>query len=186
MLWGEIKKLCGFGFARNVQILGLGSAFLLCIVVLYLVLNPTSPLKKGSDPLRVMFSGVESDGSQPARSRANMRTGIRSIADDAKKALPEPKLDSRISKLLDEAKEITWNDLEGALDLNSDQSLQLLTMLRATPSDDSDQVDTSKIVIDSQKDFAAFLSSFPEKAFEFLSKDQQESLQSMLQAMSRP
>jgi hypothetical protein len=94
-------------------------------------------------------------------------------------------MEQRITSLLEGSAEIAWVDLETALALTVEQSRQFLALLAGDDaSDPLDDVDTSKIVIDSREDFATFLRTLPEQGYAFLNDDQRQALQVMLDRMT--
>lgn len=183
VMWGGMRSV--FKQGRSLPILGLGFAFLLCLVVLLIVLNPDSPWN-GARWLRgrpVDESGHGSQTEPIASPAANTRTA--NGADRKPEEHDKPSMNERITALFSNAADIAWVDLERALDLTIEQSRQLLALLMGgTDGQSLENVDMSKIMIDNRREFAAYLRSLPDQSYAFLSDEQQQALRGMLDRMS--
>jgi hypothetical protein len=189
IVWQAIRSLFGLKFASNLQILGICSGFLLCIVVFVIVLKPTSSLRDGSHWLGGLGAAAETDSaSLPAAARNSVPppssptpphvSEVTSAANAAH---------DRIMNVLSGKPEFTWADLESVLGLSKDQSNKLLSLIRGESNGGTtDKLDTTKIVIENGEDFAAFVKTLPEQAFSFLSDEQRQDMRAMLDVISQP
>ncbi len=191
-LWAALRHLLKLHFACNVQVLGIVSAFLLCMVILLLALRPTAPLKASGEWLGDLLSGAKTDHSPVApKQSAPISFSGRELAGGASKkkmarnrvadGLNNELSEQRIRTMLSRHKNVAWSEVEAVLGLTKQQSEKLLTLMRADSSEFSiDQIDTTKIVIANRQEFANFLETLPDQVFAFLSAEQQRQLQTML------
>ena len=185
-VWRALCSLFGLKFASHLQILGICSGVLLCIVVFVIVLNPPS-LRDGSHWLGGLGADAETDSASLPAARNSVPPPSSTTPPHVSEVTSAANAaHDRIRNVLSGKPEITWADLESVLGLSRDQSNKLLSLLRGESNGGTtDNLDTTKIVIENGEDFAAFVKSLPEQAFSFLSDKQRQDMQAMLEVISQ-
>ncbi len=194
LLTGIVRRVLQSVFGGNLQIFGICSGFLLCVVVLWIALSPTAPIKQGGRWLGALFADDSSEKPSSAPiTPASSATTLPVPESPAPVAAPDAlaKLrqasDERAKTMLSGKMVITWADVEDVLGLTEKQSEQLLSLLNggAAGKLPIGQIDTTKIVIESRENFATFINTLPEKALTFLTEQQLQYLQSLLEQINQ-
>ncbi len=194
-LWEVIRSTFKLRMGGSLQILGVGFVFLICLSLLLVVVWPTGPLNSSRRWLGSLFSGTKTENA-PLVQRQSVSTSPsnrgQSAALTSTNAAPAgvPKgstrvpFEQRITTVLSSGKDVAWSDVETVLGLTKEQSAKLLALLRVDHRELSiDQIDTTKIVIADQKEFARFLEKLPEQTFAFLNDAQRQQFKALLRQL---
>jgi hypothetical protein len=186
-----LQDLCGafrVAMGGKLRDVGIGAAILLAVVVFAFVVAgkwkskfPSRGLADSNGAAAVTGSSVDLEQSRLARSVVSVPTNPDAVA--ARRQDTE----KRIQSMLSRKQGIKWSDLEEALHLTKSQSQKFLLLLQGGDIDESSiaKINTAEIVIDSRKDFAAYLRSLPPEDLFFLSGEQHQDLYTMLRLMAR-